>query len=943
MGESLQNVSHGLGQTVWLMTAAVACMFAMGCNEAGQTSTRLAPIVAARKRSVVLITLDTTRADHLQPYGANNVPTPTLMALANHGIVFEQVVAVAPITLVAHTSILSGLYPPEHGVRNNGIHYVPEDVQTLAEILQGKGFRTAAFVSAAVLEKRYGLSQGFDVYDDDLSKGRLRQPRMVPDRPAGITVDAARTWLDGLSDRDHYFLWVHLYDPHAPYSPPPPYRRTYRERMYDGEIAYVDEQIGRLLAHPRINGDYGADEVDDANHNNAPWIHVLGDHGESLGQHSENTHALLAYESTLRVPWIMSGPGIKAMRVTQPVSQVDLLPTVLDQVDLDDEIPQGLKGISQIRRPSPSRHRGLYAETYLPYYTYGWAKLRVLRFGPWKLIDSPEPELFNVQRDPNELSNLIEQQPDVAFDLRADFDTFVAGHGEADKEANLEVDADAMAQLAALGYVAVGSSDRYATVPRPDPKKLIDVHVALERARHFIRDRLYDHARSQLEIVLGRDPNNLAALLDLAEVQASQNRLDEGIITLTRALELDPRYTQSYLSMARLEARRGDLQRALTVTQHALDLDPKSLEGRLQQAQLLAHSGKLDEAERRLREALYLYPGHPRLLLTYAQLVEIRKGELDAAEKTVRAALDSDPFLLAAWLTLGDLLARKHQEEAAAAAYQEGLEREPDDPVLHAELGLLLARYGKADRAERHLREAIRLSSVFRSDVHVSLGALLAESGRWQEAKLQYDKVLEDNPKHPGARNNLAIAKYRGGRVQEALADLSALVQEFPRHADAHNNLAAIAIDRKGWRAAEQHARRALQLREEEPAAWNNLGLALDEQGKRAEALDAYQKGLEEQPLYWQARLNMGVLLRKQNETGRAAAALKAVVDQVPHIPEGHFELGMLYAGRLDDHDLARTYLNTFLRIAGPNHPNRGRAEKELANLHARPVSTEKH
>jgi arylsulfatase A-like enzyme len=386
--------------------------------------------------SLLLITMDTTRPDHLQPYGATNVETPGLQALADSGVVFDHAYSVAPITLPAHTSIHTGLYPPQTGVRNNGIHYVPAEVTTLAERLRAAGFHTGAFVSASVLDHRYGLNQGFEVYDDDLSSGRERHPRMVPDRPAESTVTAASAWLDKLADGDRYFLWVHLYDPHATYSPPSPYRDRYQDHLYDGEIAYMDSQIARLLAHPRIAAGRGVAVI------------VLADHGESLGEHGEQTHGILAYDSTLHVPLIMRLPGSKAgTRVAQNVSQVDLVPTVIDLFHLSGD--PGLPGRSLlplVQGAGPAQ--SAYAETYLPFYTYGWAKLRVLRQERWKYIDGPAPELYDIMRDPRELSNQLKEQPGIAHDMQRDFQTLLSSMSSPEREEKLPIDTAAAAVAA---------------------------------------------------------------------------------------------------------------------------------------------------------------------------------------------------------------------------------------------------------------------------------------------------------------------------------------------------------------------------------------------------------------------------------------------------------------------------------------------------------------
>ncbi len=877
--------------------------------------------VPRRARSVLLITLDTTRADRLQPYGARDVATPTMQRLAEQGLIFRRAYSVSPITLVAHTSILTGLYPPQHGVRNNGTHYVPEDLDTLAEILADEGYRTGAFVSAAVLEKRYGLNQGFEFYDDDLAAGRERHPRMVPDRPAEATVSSALAWLDGL-ENDRFFAWVHFYDPHAAYSPPPPYRDRYRERLYDGEIAYMDAEIGRLLQHPRL-----ADDQD-------LLILVLGDHGESLGEHGEQTHAILAYDSTLWIPWILRvTDGPTGLAVKEPVSQVDVVPTVLDLLGLAKPAGDGsFAGRSVFERLNANVRDGLYSETYLPYYTYGWAKLKVLRRGDWKYIDAPTPELYDLHRDPHELTNLHQRRPSPAHDLARDLEELLTRlGGDPERETALELDSEAADKLRSLGYLSVGNVSR-PDGDRPDPKDAIDLHVGLERARSFLRDRLYRQAVRQLRAVLERDPNNLAALTDLATALELEGEIEEGRAAVEKALGIDPANPRLHLQLAAFESRRGQQEQSLKLVDRALELDPRSLEAQMQKANYLSQMQRFEDVRAVLEEASEAHGGHPRLDAQWARLVEIREGDLDAAEARLRRALEADPFLVIAYRLLGEVLVRSGRFEEGFEVYRQGLERAPDDAELHARLGLLLAERGGGAEAERHLGEAIRLSGDFRADLHVARGAWLAENGRFEEAENEYRRVLQEDPRHPDARNNHAIALYRTGKADEAIRVLEEIVAEFPRHADSHNNLAAIAVDRQDWPAAEQNARRALAIAPGLTEGWNNLGIGLDEQGKRVEAEAAYRQALELNEGYWPARFNLGALLRKSGRASEAGVELEQVIAAVPNHPDVHFELGELYRGPLADGERARAHLNAFLRIA-PGHPRAAEARRLLSGL----------
>ncbi|MEM1176843.1 MAG: tetratricopeptide repeat protein [Acidobacteriota bacterium] len=878
------------------------------------------------KRPLVLITIDTTRADRLEPYGATDVATPALQRLADRGVTFENAYAVAPITLVSHTSIMTGTYPFEHGVRNNGIQYVPDEMTTLAEILKERGYRTGAFVSAAVLEKRYGLDQGFEVYDDDLSAGRDRRPRSVPDRPAEATIASITQWLDGLESDENFFLWAHFYDPHANYSPPPPFRDQYRERLYDGEIAYLDDQLGKLFRHPRMRG-AGSEE---------PIVTVIADHGESLGEHGEQTHAILAYDSTLHVPWLLYVPGgPQGLRIQQNVGHVDVTPTLLSLLGLD--APEDSKGrdlvpIIEGRVTPGDGNTAYYGETYLPFYTYGWAKLRTLRRGGWKFIDAPTPELYDIAKDPRELSNVHGGQPGMAHDLERDLDELLEAAGGADRETTLAIDKESAEKLRSLGYLAAGSAPARSEADRPDPKDVVDLHVGMERARTMLQDRLFEQASQQLRRVLERDPENLAALVDLSSALEGMGDLDAAHSAIERALRLDPDYDRLYLLMARLEARLDQPEKALELVDLAISKDPRNPDALIQKSVLLARTGRADEAVTVLAAGLEAAPDHPRMNLQYARVAEMANGNLAAAEERIRAALDRDPFLAGGWLTLGQILNRQSRFDEAEVSFKEGLARRVDDQALHASLGQLLARRHKRKEAESHLREALRLSERMRPDLHIALGALLAEGNRLEEAQQQYAMVLESDPEHPGARNNKAIALYRSGRFGEAVQLLEALVEDFPRMADAHNNLAAVAIERQQWRKVELHSRRTLELDSQMVQAWNNLAVALEEQGRTAEAFEAYEQAVATDPDYWQARFNHGILLSNHGQPEKAEALFIQVLNEVPSLAEGHYQLAELYAGPLEDPEKARTHFNAFLRYAA-NDPRAASVRQRIGEL----------
>ncbi len=822
--------------------------------------------VIAGPTSLLLVTLDTTRADHLEPYGSET-PTPALEALASHGVVFERAYATTPVTLPSHASIFTGLDPPRHGVHNNGIHYLESEATTLTELLRGRGYRTAAFVSAAVLERRYGLDQGFEVYDDDLTAGRPKTPRLVAERPAGVTVTAASGWLDALGPEEPFFLWVHLFDPHAVYEPPAAYAERYRDRPYDGEIAYMDAEIGRLLSHPRL-GD-GQPIV----------VMVIADHGESLGEHDEASHAMLAYDATLHIPWIvrlpaagLSGSGASApRRLDHEVSQVDLLPTALDLLGLPDAA-SGLRldGSSQaaaiLEGARASTGRALYAETFVPFYTYGWARLRSVRSDGWKLIDGAAPELFHLPEDPGELDDRFADEPRRAAELRRQLERWAAADRATDRGATLAVDAETQAKLRSLGYLAsAGAPSRDGAgrdSDRPDPKAMIGLHQEIERAGDALYRHDFELAAGKLRGVLKRDPDNLTALSDLARALAETGKLDAAMRTARRVLELDPGSAASHLALALLLAKTGQYAPALAAVDASLALDPRSLDARIEKVRALYQLERRDEAITLLERLLLESPAHARINVGYAELVELPAGELAAAETRLRTAVAREPHLGQGWLVLGRVVARERPAEAAAV-YRQGLAYQPRDGLLHMRLGRLLEGLGD-EAAESHLREAAEL--------------------------------LAEPP------------------------------------AELFSALATVEMRRGGWPQAEDWARRAIGRDPDGAEGWNQLAVALEEQGRVEPALEAYGRALEARPAYWQARFNLGLLLRRQGRFRQAATAFEGVLEQRPGHAKSHYELGVLYGGPLADRERSREHLRACLE-AEPDHPRAESVRRLLAQL----------
>jgi arylsulfatase A-like enzyme/predicted Zn-dependent protease len=806
---------------------------------------------AAIAPSLLLLTLDTTRADHLAPYGGPPEATPNLAALAREGAVFEQAYAVAPTTLPTHVTLFTGQSPPHHGVRQNGMHALSDEALTLTEILHDRGFTTGAFVSSVVLERRYGLAQGFDVYDDETPSTRLSLGRPA-ERSARDTVDRALQWLDSLPAGRRFFLWVHLYDPHAEYTPPPPHDADWKERPYLGEIAYMDAEAGRLLDHPRLQRDL--------------VVTAIGDHGESLGEHGEANHGMLIYDAVLRIPWIVRGPGIAAgSRIEHPASEVDLLPTMLDLLGVEQPAAADEEGRSWAgaleRGELPVTERPIYSETLTPFLSYGWAPLEAVRRGRWKLIDGPSPELYDTRDDPGELRNRIEDRKAIARRLGADLAAITAaGESSGDLAETPRLDPEQAEKLRSLGYLTAAQPRRDGST-LPDPKTMIDLHRQFREAQEALFGGDAAAAEAKLDSLLERDPHNVAMLEAQATALTRLGRLAEADSVLERALAIDPGRVSLILAAADLRARQRRFDQAIELAQLAAARDERSAEARIALARYQSAAGKGQDAGESARQALDLAPHSALAEIAYADLVERPRGELAPAETRLRGAVAREPLLPEGWLALGALLEQRGAVDDAIANYRQGLERQPASGPLHAALGVLLAQERRPG-AEEHLRRAAEL------------------------------------------------------------------VRPVP--ASVERGLALVAIGQRDWKGAESAARRALEGAGDDASAWTLLAAALEEQGRIADALAAYDAAQLADPRHEPAMFNRALLLRRLRRFSDAAAQLDRLLAVYPGHAKAHFELGVLYGGSLHDAAAARRHFELALEAG---HPDAALVRRLLAEL----------
>ncbi len=532
----------------------------------------LAACEREHRPNVLVITIDTTRADRLGCYGFGLAHTPAIDRLAREGVRCLDATSSAPITLPAHCSIMTGLYPPAHGVRDNGNYALGPEAVTLAERLQTSGYHTGAFVSAAVLTRRYGLDQGFEVYDDDLWSEDEPELFMIRERPASRTADRALSWLEEW--RTHarpqpFFLWVHFFDPHQPYDVKSIDLAALTPTPYDAEIAEADRGVGRLIDWLRTQH-----ALDDT------LVVLTADHGESLGEHGEPTHGVFIYDATIRVPLIWRLPGMLPPGTTYPgpVRHIDIVPTILAVLGLPGgETTQGANLLGALQGRTPPLDLTQYSEARLAEEGFGMAPLFGVRHDGRKWIQAPHPELYDLHGDPGELHNLYPAQAAAARPLQADLESVVADSGRRALTApTREIDRETEDMLRALGYLA--PPEQRAEMGGMDPKDGMALYAKLQEARQLAQEGEWERTQALLGEVLAVAPENVTARNVLALAAVRRGDYDEAERQYLASLERQPRQHRVMGALGALALRRGDLDGAEQRFHQALDLAPSYVE-----------------------------------------------------------------------------------------------------------------------------------------------------------------------------------------------------------------------------------------------------------------------------------------------------------------------------------------------------------------------------
>jgi arylsulfatase A-like enzyme/Tfp pilus assembly protein PilF len=672
-------------RSVWLgffATLSLACGCADGTDD--------------QAPNLLLVTIDTVRADRLGCYGSGEAATPSLDRIAAEGALFDKAIAVAPITLPSHVSLLTGKYPPRHGVRLNGDFYRPGAGTTLAEHLASRGYTTAAVVASYVLSADFGIARGFGSFDEPREDrtitpaGKALRHYAIVERPAAEVTDAALQLLDGRLDAP-FFLWLHYYDPHGEYVPPEPFASRFAESPYDGEIAYVDAQLGRLLDALRAE-----DRLDDT------LVAVTSDHGECLGDHREETHGLFVYDAVLRVPLLLRFPAQvpAGTRSDHLVAGVDLAPTLLELLGQPPmaEI-DGVSFAAAARGETPPPREPAYAESELPRRAYGWAALHALHGGDRKFIDAPQRELYDLKLDPGETRNLADAAQEEVAEWARRLAALEAGWPAERSEAELVLDAEARARLDALGYVSSGEASPPERAARPDPKNLVQLHNLLLDAQKLVARGALPQAQELVGKALKSDPANPAALAMGGTLFCSTGDCELGVELLASAAGLAPQSYQTQRNLGNALHLAGRYPEAAEAYRAAVALHPLDAEDHYALGNVLFAMRDVDGAIASYDEAARLgldaAPFHAALGVARAAA-----GDADGARAALQRAVDADPGLADAWNQLGILSEKAGRLEEARGSYGRALELRPDHVDALFNDAKVCLRLGLVDAAD---------------------------------------------------------------------------------------------------------------------------------------------------------------------------------------------------------------------------------------------------
>ncbi len=669
-----------------------------------------APKPGEPRTPVLLITIDTLRADHLQCYGYQRVKTPAIDALAAGGVRFADAFTQVPITYPSHTVILTGTYPMWNGARDFTSPPLSPHVGLLAQAFERHGYRTAAFVSAFVLDSSWGLARGFQTYDDRFptEQYQTRNPGNI-ERPANVTVDHVLAWLKrGDFNRPGaapFFVWMHLYDPHSPYDPPQPYHRLYAGHLYDGEIAFADSQIGRLFAYLRKTGLY-----------DRSLIVLLADHGESLGDHGEKEHGFFIYDSTLHIPLIIKPPRGEARPqvVKAPVGEIDVAPTILDLLGMRDPLRRQFQGsslASLVLGKGSAPHRPVYAETLYPRDSFGWSPLHSITTERYHYIQAPHPELYDWRTDPGETHNLYDRHRALGAALHGELQQFEQRFTPAkalETASGPPLSPETVAKLRSLGYLAYSApAAPTAGGNLPDPKDKLKVYNGILHAGDLTSVGRYDESEQVLEALEAGNPHVYVIPFMEGENAAHAHRWKQAQEKFLACLKLNPDFSQAVIGLARAYLNNGQAADARPWLELAVKQNPHNFLAFFALGLAAVQQGHQQEALEQFTRSVKEKPDFPLAQEQLGGLLLQMKRYREATGPLAKA-LQLDPQNAMIANLLGTSYANSGQFPQAVEAYRKALNLKPDYAAARLNLAFAYLRAGDHAKARQEFQALCR-------------------------------------------------------------------------------------------------------------------------------------------------------------------------------------------------------------------------------------------
>jgi len=739
-------------------------------------------LIGPNIRQIILVSIDTCRADYLSCYGYPRRTTPNIDAIARQAVRFEQAISPVPLTLPAHSSMLTGTIPPYHGVRDNITYKFRDRNTTIAEILREYGYRTGAIISTFVLDAQFGLNQGFESYNDDFIEAR--QYGEYLERKAHEASEFACKWLQE-NRGEKFFLFLHYFDPHDAYVPPEPFASRFADNLYAGEIAYTDDCIGRVIERLKALRLY-----------DPALIIIVGDHGESLWEHAEETHGYFIYQSTVRVPLIFKLPGhSRHFTVSEPVAVIDIVPTILRMLRIP--VPAEVQGrdLSGLltKKQREKKPGSIYCES-VEATKYGCNPLFGVVQGQWKYIETTMPELYNFTQDPNETKNLAEAEPERARALRGQLKRILSEQSyRGEQESKTALDQRSLQRLASLGYIGGGSVSKILEFDpgKDDAKDLIGFYNLYLKLHSVFKEQKYDEAEDLCRELLRQRPDFVDA--------------------------------HSYLGEIAVE--RGDTVKAIAYFRQALQLDNERSDVHQKLAAALTSLGNLDEAVKHLQEAVRLRPEDPKSLNSLGILLA-KQEKLEQATGLFKKSLEIDPDYADAYCSLGNVFALQDRMDEAAEYWSKSLRLKPGQTEVLENLGKISYQKGRIDDAIGYWKQSLQVDPE-QPKVYFNLGFALSNKEDISQAIEYYLKAVQLKPDYYQAHTNLANLFNLRGNTVEAIQHWRQSLKVEPKQATAHQKLGIALVKQDKIAEAVLHFKEAVRLKPNRPKVLNNLAWIL--------------------------------------------------------------------------------------------------------------------